>query len=227
MSLATNNLTVDCSDITFLSKITTYPINQCKVNEPLKRFFDLIVASLLLILLFPLMAVIAFIIRFTSGEPVFYKQDRVGKNGKFFEIYKFRTMVNYAEKESGPVWSPINDSRITPVGRILRKMHLDELPQLINIIKGDMSLIGPRPERPFFVEKFKNKNILNYDMRHCIRGGITGYAQVLSPTPSIEHIEEKTLADIHYIQNWSIGLEIKIVLQTVFHIFNQMVQFLR
>jgi exopolysaccharide biosynthesis polyprenyl glycosylphosphotransferase len=178
-----------------------------------KRAFDIIVSLVGLILLFPFFLVIAVLIKLTSKGPVFYIQTRVGLDGKLFKIIKLRTMIVNAEKETGAIWSPPDDKRVTKVGRVLRKLSFDELPQLINVLVGHMSLVGPRPERPELVEKFK-LHIPNYMLRHSVKTGITGWAQVhglRGNTPLDKRIE----SDIYYIQNWSFRLDLEILWRTI------------
>jgi len=179
----------------------------------IKSIFDFVFASLILIVLMPLMLVIAVLVKLTSPGPIIYSQERVGFDGRIFKMYKFRSMRVDAEKNTGPVWAQKQDERRTPLGAFLRKYSLDELPQFFNVLKGDMSLVGPRPERPFFVEKFK-KQIPGYASRHRMKSGITGWAQVnglRGPTS----IEERTAYDLYYIQNWSLLLDLKIMIRTV------------
>jgi exopolysaccharide biosynthesis polyprenyl glycosylphosphotransferase len=178
-----------------------------------KRVFDIIISLVGLILLLPFFLVIAVLIKLTSKGPVFYIQTRVGLDGKHFKIIKFRTMITNAEKETGAIWSPPNDKRVTKIGRVLRKLSVDELPQLINVLAGHMSLVGPRPERPELVEKFK-QHIPNYMLRHSVKTGITGWAQVhglRGNTPLDKRIE----FDIYYIQNWSFRLDLEILWRTI------------
>jgi len=179
----------------------------------LKRVIDIVFSSLALIVLSPLLLVIAVVVKLTSPGPVFFRQERMGLDGRRFNMIKFRTMIRSAEEESGPVMSRPGDPRMTKVGRLLRKFSLDELPQLVNVLKGEMSLIGPRPERPEFVREFTGK-IPNYMLRHKVKCGITGWAQVhglRQDTPISKRIEY----DFYYIQNWSLGLELKIVWMTL------------
>ncbi len=178
-----------------------------------KRVFDIVVSALGLIIISPFLLIIALIIKLTSIGPVFYSQTRIGLDGKNFRMIKFRTMIVNAEKETGAIWSPPNDNRITGIGRILRKLSIDEIPQLLNVLKGDMSLVGPRPERPELVEKFKH-NIPNYMLRHSVKTGMTGWAQVhglRGNTPLDKRIE----FDIYYIQNWSFRLDLEIIWRTL------------
>lgn len=181
-------------------------------NRFLKRLMDVVLSGLLLTLVSPIFIMIALVIRLTSKGPVFYKQERIGEDGRRFAIYKFRTMHRNAEKESGPVWAAAEDGRRTALGTFLRKNNLDELPQLWNVLRGDMSLVGPRPERPFFVKRFK-EDIPRYMSRHMIRSGITGWAQVNGLRGNTS-IEERTKFDLYYIENWSLWLDIRILLKT-------------
>ncbi len=177
-----------------------------------KRLFDLVVASICLIACSPLMLLAAIAVRFSSPGPVFYLQKRVGFNGKVFRIIKFRTMVKDAEKISGPVLAAEGDPRITKVGRILRAARLDELPQLINVLKGDMSFVGPRPERPYFVEQF-SETIPEYKYRLKVKPGITGLAQVQGKYDT--EASEKLRYDLYYIRNYSLLLDLQIIFQTL------------
>jgi Undecaprenyl-phosphate glucose phosphotransferase len=179
----------------------------------LKRAIDVCVSALGLIVLSPLLLVLAAVVKLSSAGPVFFRQERMGLDGRRFRMIKFRTMIRSAEDESGPVMSRPDDPRMTKVGRFLRKFSLDELPQLINVLKGEMSLIGPRPERPEFVKAFAGK-IPNYMLRHKVKCGITGWAQVhglRQDTPISKRIEY----DFYYIQNWSLGLDLKIIWMTL------------
>ena len=178
-----------------------------------KRGMDIVLSLIGLILFLPFFPVIAILIKLTSPGRVFYVQERFGMDGRIFKLYKFRTMIENAEKDTGPVWATENDPRVTPIGKFLRKFSIDEIPQLINVLKGDMSLVGPRPERPYFVESFKEK-IPRYMLRHKVKSGITGWAQVhglRGNTP----LEERIKYDLYYIENWSIFLDIKIIWMTL------------
>ena len=184
-------------------------------NTIIKRFMDICLAIPMLIISSPLWLIITAIIKFDSKGPVFYKQERVGKNHELFFIYKFRTMVANAEELTGPVWAKESDPRITRMGRILRRFRLDELPQLLMVINGGMSLIGPRPERPYFVEKLV-KEFPFYYRRHKIRPGITGWAQIKHPyDQDIKDVRQKLKYDFYYIENLSFSLDFKILLSTV------------
>lgn len=178
-----------------------------------KRAFDFAFSLIGLILLSPFFLIIALFVKLSSKGPVFYIQTRVGLDGNNFKIIKFRTMITDAEKDTGAIWSPHNDMRVTKVGRVLRKFSIDEFPQFINVLIGDMSLVGPRPERPELVEKFK-QNIPKYMLRHSVRTGMTGWAQVhglRGNTPLDKRIE----FDIYYIQNWSFRLDLQILWRTI------------
>jgi exopolysaccharide biosynthesis polyprenyl glycosylphosphotransferase len=182
----------------------------------IKRLADIGFSLLLLLGLFPLWIVFAGIIRIDSKGTIFYIQKRVGKDGKIYNMIKFRSMVAGAEKITGPVWASYNDPRVTRFGRFLRKFRLDEIPQLINVIKGDMSWVGPRPERPYFVEKFKKKIPL-YGRRLRIRPGITGWAQIKGKyDQSLENVKNKLEYDLFYLENMSLRMDLKIVLNTLY-----------
>lgn len=177
-----------------------------------KRLFDIIVSFLGLVIVSPLLVIVAILIKLTSKGPVLYKQERSTKNNKSFMLLKFRTMKVNAEEDTGPVLSTENDPRVTPIGRFLRKTRIDELPQLINVLKGEMSLVGPRPERPFFVSQFIH-DMPEYSYRFAVKSGITGFAQIFgnySTSP-----EDKLRYDLMYIRNYSLLLDIKLILQTI------------
>ncbi len=179
----------------------------------IKRMFDFLFSLLVLIIFSPVMILISILIKLTSRGSVFYKQDRIGLNGEIFNVYKFRTMRVDAEKETGPVWATKEDSRTTSIGRILRRTSLDEMPQFFNTLRGEMSVVGPRPERPFFVNQFKD-NVPKYLDRHLLKSGITGWAQVNGMRGQAS-IEDRTKYDLYYIENWSLALDIKIILKTI------------
>lgn len=178
-----------------------------------KRTFDIVAASLILFLICPLFLLLALLVKLTSQGPVFYRQERVGLDGVPFEVIKFRSMRSDAEKASGPVWAARNDPRATSIGRFLRRFSLDELPQLLNVLRGEMSLVGPRPERPHFVEQFR-KEIPKYLERHRIRSGMTGWAQVNGLRGNAP-IDERTRFDIYYVENWSLVFDLKIIAKTI------------
>jgi Undecaprenyl-phosphate glucose phosphotransferase len=182
-------------------------------NSALKRALDIGISTMALIVLAVPIAVIAFLVKLTSRGEVFYRQERMGLDGKSFTILKFRSMCEDAESETGPVWTVPGDSRITPFGRFLRRSNFDELPQLWNVLRGDMSIVGPRPERPHFVEQFKHR-IPQYMLRHKVKAGLTGWAQVngwRGNTP----LEKRIEYDLYYIENWSVRLDLKIMWLTL------------
>ena len=180
-----------------------------------KRLMDLGVSAAVLILLAPIWILVGLIIKIDSRGPILYKQERVGRNGKLFSIYKFRSMYRDAEQKTGPVWADADDPRITGVGKILRKLRIDEVPQLINVFKGDMSLIGPRPERPYFVEQLK-KEIPFYSRRLRVRPGITGWAQIKHEyDQSLDDVRKKVQYDLFYLENMSLRMDLKIILSTI------------
>ena len=184
----------------------------------IKRVFDILVAAALLVITSPLMLIAAILVKTTSAGPVVYKQTRITLGQKEFSILKFRTMSATAEAKSGPVLSSSNDSRVTFVGKYLRALRIDELPQLVNVLRGDMSIVGPRPERPFFVDQFNEENP-HYYLRHNVRAGITGYAQVYGKYAS--DYNSKLNFDLLYIKNYSLMLDLKILLQTIKILFDK------
>ena len=182
-------------------------------NSVLKRLIDVAISATALLALSPVIPLVAYLIRRGSPGPVFYTQERMGLDGKAFYVYKFRSMFVGAEDDSGPVWARDEDPRCTPVGKWLRKLDLDELPQLWNVLRGDMSIVGPRPERPYFVEQFKHR-IPQYMLRHKVKAGITGWAQVNGWRGNTS-IEKRIEYDLYYIENWSVGLDLKIMWLTL------------
>lgn len=184
-------------------------------RKVLKRVFDVFFSIFGLVVTSPVLLITAILIRLESRGPVVFKQIRVGEHGKDFEIYKFRSMSENAEAKSGPVWASASDNRVTWVGKFIRKTRIDELPQLMNVIKGDMSFVGPRPERPFFVEQLK-KDIPYYDTRCVVKPGVTGWAQVSYPYgATAEDALEKLQYDLYYIKNISPILDLMIILLTI------------
>jgi len=183
-------------------------------NRFIKRSFDIVVSLIGLILCLPLFIIIAILIKLTSKGPVLFTQERVGYNRRIFKMHKFRTMYVQDPDEEKVRWTTKDDPRRTPIGRILRRLSLDELPQLWDVLVGNMSLVGPRPERPYFVEKFKEE-IPKYMIKHRVRPGITGWAQIHGLRGDTS-IEERIKYDIWYIENWSFWLDIKIILATIF-----------
>jgi len=178
-----------------------------------KDSLDVIVAGVLLTLSLPLMAAISVLIKLDSRGPVFYRQERIGVGGKLFTLLKFRTMKVDAEAATGPVFARPNDPRCTRLGQFLRRYNLDELPQFLNVLKGEMAVVGPRPERPFFVNRFKAE-IPGYMRRHVVKPGMTGWAQIHGLRGDTS-VRDRTAYDIYYIENWSLALDIKILLRTI------------
>jgi Undecaprenyl-phosphate glucose phosphotransferase len=211
---STNNATAITIGSQLLFSSADSPLDGA--NIVLKEIFDRLGALILLIILMSPMMLIAILIKLTSRGPVFYKQLRMGMDQKKFMIFKFRTMSPDAEKDSGPQWTKNNDSRRTKIGAWLRRTSLDELPQLINVIKGQMSLIGPRPERPVFTKQFSEK-YTKYMFRHKVKAGMTGWAQINGYRGNTS-LRKRLLYDLYYVRNWSWGLDMWILLQTPRHI---------
>lgn len=183
--------------------------------DPIKDFLDRSLAVLGLLMLLPVLAVLAIAVKLTSRGPVFFVQERVGRNGRHFGIIKLRTMCLNAEQDTGPIWARAQDPRVTRLGRFLRATHLDEAPQLINVLKGDMSLVGPRPERPFFVEQFRAE-VPGYAKRLEVKPGITGLAQVSGHyDETIRDVERKLRYDLLYIQRMCLMTDMAILFLTV------------
>jgi Undecaprenyl-phosphate glucose phosphotransferase len=191
------------------------------LNSVLKRLIDVAISAVALLLLTLPMGAIALLVRLTSPGPVFYRQERMGLDGKGFAVYKFRSMYSNAETDSGPVWAREDDPRCTLLGSYLRRWDLDELPQFWNVLKGEMSIVGPRPERPFFVAQFKQR-IPQYMLRHKVKAGITGWAQVNGWRGNTS-IEKRIEYDLYYIENWSVSLDLKIMWLTVVRGFSRAV----
>ncbi len=185
-------------------------------EKKLKRLIDITISLLILLITSPVLLLTALAIKIDSEGEVFFKQERCGINGKIFKILKFRSMKKDAEKLTGPVWSRKDDPRITRVGKIIRKVRIDEIPQMINVLKGEMSIVGPRPERPFFVEKL-SEEIPFYKRRLKVRPGITGWAQVKHKyDETIEDVKIKLRYDLFYIENMSLRMDFKILFRTIF-----------
>lgn len=200
-----------------LIRIKESPLNYA-YNRFLKRAVDFIGSGLGIIILSPILAIIGLIVRLDSRGPMLFSQERVTEGGRIFKIYKFRTMKPEAEADTGPVFAQENDERCTKIGKFLRSYNIDELPQLFNVLKGDMSLVGPRPERPHFVDQFKD-DIPRYMSRHHIKAGMTGWAQVnglRQGTP----IESRVKYDLYYAENWSIWFDLKIIILSLFALKN-------
>ena len=185
-------------------------------NEPfqrvLKRSFDIAFSLLVLLASLPLTIIISFVIKLFSPGPVIYSQERVGRGNRTFQLYKFRTMIADAEKDSGPVMSQLNDPRVTKAGRVLRRFRLDEIPQFLNVLKGNMSMVGPRPERPLFVRKFSAETP-EYNERHKVKPGLTGLAQIRAHYET--GAETKLMYDLSYIFNYSFSLDLLIIMETI------------
>ncbi len=186
-------------------------------NLVIKRVTDVVLSIIILSAVSLLMLVISVLVKATSKGPVFYSQERMGLDGKIFSMLKFRTMETQSEKETGPVWAAKDDSRRTPIGTFLRKTSMDELPQFFNVLKGDMSIVGPRPERGFFIQKFRGK-IPKYMLRHKMKAGITGWAQI-SGWRGNTSLEKRIEYDLYYIENWSLRFDIEIMWLTIWRGF--------
>ncbi|ALV21576.1 sugar transferase [Carnobacterium antarcticum] len=196
-------------------------VSQFKIpseDDAIKRIVDILFSLVLIIITSPIMLITALLVKATSKGPALYKQVRITQEGSEFNILKFRTMSATAEKESGPVLATSNDARVTSIGKYLRALRIDELPQLINVLLGEMSMVGPRPERPFFVDQFKEQNPYYY-LRHNVRAGITGYAQVYGKYAT--DFNSKLNFDLLYIKKYSLLLDIKIMLQTIKILFDK------
>jgi sugar transferase (PEP-CTERM system associated) len=186
-----------------------------RVSILTKRIFDVLVSGLLLLTTAPFLIITAIAIKLTSKGPIFYAQERVGQFGQLYKVLKFRSMSVDAEKDGKPKWAAAGDARVTPVGRIIRASRIDEIPQIMNVFRGDMSFVGPRPERPFFVDQLTRK-ISFYAERHVVKPGITGWAQINYPYgASIEDARHKLEYDLYYVKNYSIFLDLLILIQTV------------
>lgn len=200
------------------SIIEVSPFNIAFEDAFFKRLMDIVVSLILLVIASPIMLLTMLAIRLDSPGPIFYKQERITLNQRPFNILKFRSMSATAEQESGPVLASSNDSRVTKVGKVIRATRIDELPQLLNVLLGDMSLVGPRPERPFFVDQFKLQNPY-YALRHHVRAGITGYAQVYGKYST--DFNSKLNFDLLYIKKYSLSFDIKLLFQTIKILFDK------
>ncbi|MDA0991285.1 MAG: sugar transferase, partial [Verrucomicrobia bacterium] len=210
--LMTSTMDVQSLDDIPLLGVSPWPLEYFW-NRLLKRIEDVLGATIGLLLSAPVIGIMAILIKRSSPGSVFYIQERCGENGKTFNLYKLRTMVDNAEAMTGPVFASENDSRRTGLGTFLRRTNIDELPQFWNVLRGDMSLVGPRPERPHFVEQFK-ADIGRYMWRHVTRPGLTGWAQV-NGLRGDTSIEERVKYDLYYLENWSLALDFKILLKTL------------
>lgn len=199
------------------------PLNN-KFNQFTKRVEDIFLSLLFIVVSLPLMLIIAFLVKISSKGSIFFTQERVTLNNKTFKMYKFRTMVEDAEVKTGPIFADHNDSRCTKIGLILRKLSLDELPQFFNVLIGDMSIVGPRPERPFYVEQL-SQQISDYLDRHQVKTGMTGLAQIKGFRGKTS-LELRVKNDLDYIYNWSLFSDLKIILGTFTILFVDLKEFL-
>lgn len=191
-----------------------FKILRSQMKNKIKRVFDIIMAIIIGIMTLPVMAIAAIIVRLESPGPIIYSQARVGEKGKEFNVYKFRSMRNDAEKD-GAKWAQENDPRVTKFGHFMRKTRIDELPQLVNVLKGEMSFIGPRPERRVFINELE-KEIPYYNLRHMVKPGLTGWAQVMYPYgASVEDAKRKLEYDLYYIKNYTLSLDVIILFMTL------------
>jgi sugar transferase (PEP-CTERM system associated) len=189
--------------------------NQGAWRSLVKRTFDVFCSILLLLVSAPVMLLAALVVRLESPGPIFYRQERTGQGGKPFSVIKFRSMRNDAERDGRPVWASANDARVTRFGAVMRKLRIDELPQLFNVLRGDMSLVGPRPERPFFVEQL-TQEIPFYALRHSIKPGVTGWAQVRYPYgATVEDSLQKLQYDLYYVKNHTLLVDLVVLMETV------------
>lgn len=205
-------------DVEYIATVPLLGLQSLPLDDPwnrtMKRLFDFSVASFLFAVLTPVWILASLSVKLSDGKEIFYRQERVGQDGKSFRLYKFRTMRPDAEVQSGPVWTQKGDDRCTAAGKILRRFNLDELPQLWNVLKGDMSLVGPRPERPHFVNQFRDE-IPRYMARHKIKSGITGWAQVNGLRGNTS-LQERIKYDLYYAENWSLLFDLEILFMTIF-----------
>jgi exopolysaccharide biosynthesis polyprenyl glycosylphosphotransferase len=219
----TFELTTTKIHITELDGVPTLEIGDVPLrkwhNRFMKRATDIVLSAIGLLLISPLMLVTALLVKLSSPGPIFYRQERMGRDGRIFPIYKFRTMRIDAEDKSGPVWAKNGDDRTTRVGAVLRRLSIDELPQLWNVLVGDMSLVGPRPERQFFIDQFKTY-IPKYMDRHLVRSGLTGWAQANGLRGEEGTIEERTRYDIYYVENWSLLFDLRIIVKTALEVLS-------
>lgn len=188
---------------------------QGRLRTLVKRLFDMVFATLLIGLTLPLMLLTSILIRLESAGPILYRQERVGLNGRLFNVVKFRSMRTDAEKDGQPRWAALTDDRVTRIGRVIRKLRIDELPQLFSVLGGDMSLVGPRPERPYFVDQL-TRELAFYAVRHSVKPGVTGWAQVrYHYGASVDDAAEKLQYDLYYVKNHSLLLDLLVLFQTV------------
>ena len=218
MGADTHGLIAQNVGLEYISNIPLLGFKSLPLDDPmnrlLKRFFDLAVAGIAGLFFLPIGIFIAIVIKLSDKGPVMYQQERVGRDGGVFKVYKFRTMKVGAETSTGPVWAQKGDDRCTGIGKFLRRWNLDEFPQLLNVLKGEMSLVGPRPERPHFVDQFR-ESVPRYMVRHKVKSGLTGWAQVHGLRGNTS-IQERIKYDLYYMENWSLLLDIEIVAMTFF-----------
>jgi lipopolysaccharide/colanic/teichoic acid biosynthesis glycosyltransferase len=196
-------------------------------SDIIKRSFDLLFSTLFAILAIPVIALAWSLVRLTSAGPGFYSQTRMGRNGRCYSIYKIRTMRHNCEASTGAAWCRNGDPRVTRIGRILRKLHIDELPQILNVLRGDMSLVGPRPERPEFVAPL-SQQVQNYKDRLQVLPGVTGLAQIqLPPDQDVESVRKKIVLDRCYVQNRTLWLDLRIMVGTVIYLMGFSYQMVR
>lgn len=210
------NTSVTTMDDTMVMQVKPFTLTLTQLL--IKRAVDIAASSVMLIATLPVMLLTALAIKLEDGGPIFFKQERLGKNHQPFNILKFRSMVMDAEAKTGPTLAKSDDDRITKTGKFIRKTRIDELPQLINVLIGDMSLVGPRPERDFFAEKFQRENKW-FNYRHAVKPGITGYAQVMGKYTT--NVDKKLKFDLHYIRNYSFWLDCIILMQTILVVINK------
>jgi exopolysaccharide biosynthesis polyprenyl glycosylphosphotransferase len=205
-------------NVDYVSNVPLLGLKSLPLDDPwnrwVKRLFDIFTSLVCLLLLLPLFFIITLLVKLTDKGPVFYRQERVGRDGNKFFLYKFRTMITDAETKTGPVWAQAGDERVTKIGGILRRLNLDELPQFWNVLIGNMSLVGPRPERPHFVEQFREQ-VPHYMSRHKIKSGITGWAQIHGLRGNTS-LEERIKYDLYYMENWTLLMDVEILLATFF-----------
>lgn len=197
--------------------IVPFRLGVCRMRARVaKRVLDLVLGTLALVIAAPVMLLAALAIALESGRPIFFTQERVGMNGRIFNVLKFRTMRVDAEAVTGPVWAKRHDPRLTRFGALLRRTSVDELPQLLNVLRGEMSLVGPRPERPVFVDEFR-RQLPRYDERHLVRPGITGWSQVhMKRVLDVADVSEKLSHDLFYVENWSLFMDVSVLIKTAF-----------
>jgi exopolysaccharide biosynthesis polyprenyl glycosylphosphotransferase len=203
---------VEAHDVEGLPVLSVQPSAHSFAALVFKRTMDVVLSAAGLVVLSPLLLTIAILVRRSSPGPILYQQERMGLNGRRFNMLKFRTMRIDAEERTGPIWATANDDRRTPLGTFLRRTSLDELPQLFNVLRGDMSLVGPRPERPYFINKFR-ESVPRYMLRHTVKSGITGWAQVHGWRGNTS-LRKRVQYDLFYIANWSPWLDLRILYLT-------------